>query len=165
MKIQAESSCLQYWREFGVSIHTGSCMKITVFWEETLVNAVLGSTPQIGSALTMSNLAQLLDSYIHTGKQHHTMAEHKPANGTRRRGKERTLWELKNTLNCHTYLSFLFFKYFFFRFKLFLTSRNKKKTLLQSTVKKWTKISWIVYNNYNNIIYMILTLFGMLAGR
>jgi hypothetical protein len=66
-------------------------MKITVFWEEKMVNGVHGSTSQIGSALTMSNLAQLLDSYIHTGKQHHIMAKHKHANETRRRGKERTL--------------------------------------------------------------------------
>jgi len=44
-------------------------MKITIFWEETLISAVHGSTYQkISSAVTMSNLAQLLDNYIHTGK-------------------------------------------------------------------------------------------------
>jgi len=67
-------------RQIGVSIHTGSCMKITIFWEETLVNVVHASTYQkISSAVTMSNLAQLLDNYILTGKQHHIRAKHKPA--------------------------------------------------------------------------------------
>ena len=55
-------------------------MKITVVWEETLVNVVHGSTSEkISSAMAMSNLAQLLDNYIHTGKQHHITAKHKSA--------------------------------------------------------------------------------------
>jgi len=70
----------QFWDKFGISIHTGSCTKITFFWEETMINVVHGSTYQkISSAVTMSNPAHLLDNYIYTGKQHRIRAKHKPA--------------------------------------------------------------------------------------
>jgi len=47
--------------------------------EETLVKVVNGSTSHTSSAMTMSSLAQLLDNYIHTVKQRHITAKHKPA--------------------------------------------------------------------------------------
>jgi hypothetical protein len=54
-------------------------MKITVVWEEMLVNVHGSTSEKISSAMAMSNLAQLLDNYIHTGKRHHITAKHKSA--------------------------------------------------------------------------------------
>ena len=68
-----------YCDEVCINMHTGSCTNITVFWEETLVKVVNGSTSHTSSAMTMSSLAQLLDNYIHTVKQRHITAKHKPA--------------------------------------------------------------------------------------